>query len=208
MSECPRPGMLPAERLDYSSISRRPALHLPGGARLAVWVIVNVEEWDITQTMPRTVLTPPAGGAPMPDIPNWAWHEYGNRVGFWRLLKAYDDFKIPGVMNINGVAVEAFPEIVQACVDHRLLIEVPFGRLARNQGSIHRKFQIHPMLSPLFGLSTSRRGDLSLRPAETRAIFDPRVEESEFSRIAQLRIAGLQAPFSDIDAQEVLFELG
>lgn len=99
-------------------------------------------------------------------------------------------------------------EIVQACVDHRLLIEVPFGRLARNQGSIHRKFQIHPMLSPLFGLSTSRRGDLSLRPAETRAIFDPRVEESEFSRIAQLRIAGLQAPFSDIDAQEVLFELG
>ena len=74
--------MLPSERLDFSAIRHRPKLALPGGARLAVWVIVNVEEWNPTQAMPRTVLTPPAGGAPMPDIPNWAWHEYGNRVGF------------------------------------------------------------------------------------------------------------------------------
>jgi hypothetical protein len=69
---------------------------------MVVWVIVNVEEWDPTQTMPRTVLTPPAGGAPMPDIPNWAWHEYGNRVGFWRILKVFDEFAIPGVLAING----------------------------------------------------------------------------------------------------------
>jgi hypothetical protein len=64
--------MLPSERLDFSAIGQRPKLALPNGARLAVWVIVNVEEWDPTQAMPRTVLTPPAGGAPMPDIPNWA----------------------------------------------------------------------------------------------------------------------------------------
>ena len=53
----------------------------------------------------------------MPDIPNWCWHEYGNRVGFWRLLQVYDDFKIPGVMNINGVAVEAYPDIVKAAAE-------------------------------------------------------------------------------------------
>src|SRR5713101_9178492 len=108
--------MRPTERLEYSAISQRRPLALPGGARLAVWVIVNVEEWDINETMPRTVLTPPAGGSPMPDIPNWCWHEYGNRVGFWRLLRVYDEFKIPGVMNINGVAVAAYPDIVQAAV--------------------------------------------------------------------------------------------
>ena len=34
----------------------------------------------------------PAGvGAPMPDIPNRAWHEYGNRVGFWRMLEMLDE---------------------------------------------------------------------------------------------------------------------
>ena len=81
---------------------------------MAVWVIVNVEEWDIKQTMPRTVLTPPAGGSPMPDIPNWAWHEYGNRVGFWRMLKVFDDYEIPGVLAINGVALAAYLPIVEA----------------------------------------------------------------------------------------------
>ena len=85
-----RADMLPTERLTYSAIAERPPLKGPGGARTIVWVIVNVEEWDPTETMPRTVLTPPAGGAPMPDIPNWAWHEYGNRVGFWRMLDVFD----------------------------------------------------------------------------------------------------------------------
>ena len=59
--------MLPSERLDYSPIVRRPKLELPGGARLAVWVIVNVEEWDPTQRMPRTVLTPLLTGMPYRD---------------------------------------------------------------------------------------------------------------------------------------------
>ena len=67
--------MLPTDRLPYSPIADRPSLQLPDGARLAVWVIVNVEEWDPRETMPRTVLTPPAGGSPSKDIPNWAWHE-------------------------------------------------------------------------------------------------------------------------------------
>ena len=66
--------------------------------------------------MPRTVLTPPAGGSPMPDIPNWAWHEYGNRVGFWRMLKVFDDFAIPGVLAINGSAIAAYEPIVEAAV--------------------------------------------------------------------------------------------
>ena len=37
--------MLPTGRLAYSAIPERPRLALPGGARMAVWVIVNVEEW-------------------------------------------------------------------------------------------------------------------------------------------------------------------
>jgi allantoinase len=106
--------MLPTDRILYSPISERAALKLPNGARMAVWVIVNVEEWDAKLPMPRTVLTPPAGGSPSPDIPNWAWHEYGNRVGFWRLLKVFDDFKIPGVLAINGSALAAYPPIVEA----------------------------------------------------------------------------------------------
>jgi peptidoglycan/xylan/chitin deacetylase (PgdA/CDA1 family) len=106
--------MRPHERLSYSPITERPRLVLPGGARMVVWVIVNVEEWDIDQPMPRTVLTPPAGGQPSPDIPNWAWHEYGNRVGFWRMLEVFDQFRIPGVLAINGSCFDTYPQIAEA----------------------------------------------------------------------------------------------
>ena len=109
--------MLPTERISYSPISQRPPLRLPGGARMAVWIIVNIEEWNPRETMPRTVLTPPAGGAPMPDIPNWAWHEYGNRVGFWRLLEVFDDNNIPAALAINGSAIQSYEPISRAALD-------------------------------------------------------------------------------------------
>jgi hypothetical protein len=111
--------MLPHDRVAYSPITEREPLKLPDGARMAVWVIVNVEEWDPTQTMPRTVLTPPAGGSPMPDVPNWCWHEYGNRVGFWRFIQVFDEFDIPGVIAINGSAIAAYPAIVRAAVERK-----------------------------------------------------------------------------------------
>jgi allantoinase len=72
---------LPKDRLAYSAIVDRPRLALPDGARVAVWTIVNVEEWSIERPMPRTVLPPPFGQPLLPDLPNWAWHEYGMRVG-------------------------------------------------------------------------------------------------------------------------------
>jgi peptidoglycan/xylan/chitin deacetylase (PgdA/CDA1 family) len=109
--------MKPLERIAYSPITKRPPLKLPGGARMVVWTIVNIEEWDIDQAMPRTVLTPPAGGSPMPDIPNWAWHEYGNRVGFWRFVEALDELEIKAALAINGTAVRAYEPISQAALE-------------------------------------------------------------------------------------------
>jgi peptidoglycan/xylan/chitin deacetylase (PgdA/CDA1 family) len=109
--------MKPLERIAYSPITGRKPLKLPGGARMVVWTIVNVEEWDIDQTMPRTVLTPPAGGSPMPDIPNWAWHEYGNRVGFWRMLEVLDEFEIRAALAINGTAIGRYDAIARAAIE-------------------------------------------------------------------------------------------
>jgi allantoinase len=106
--------MLPMERIPYSPITRRPKLALPDGKRIAVWVLVSIEEWDINSPMPRTVNTPPAGGVPTPDIPNWTWHEYGNRVGFWRLADTLDKFGIKASMAINGVAVKTYAPIAEA----------------------------------------------------------------------------------------------
>jgi len=81
----PNPAIkIPRERLSYSAIVDRPRRKLPGGARVVVWPIVNVEDWDINRPMPRVVIPAHTGIAVLPDIANWGWHEYGMRVGFWR----------------------------------------------------------------------------------------------------------------------------
>jgi len=105
---------LPRERVPYSAIVDRPPLKLPGGARVAVWTIVNVEEWSIERAMPRTVLSPPYGQPLLPDLPNWAWHEYGMRVGFWRFVAAFEKFKVKATLAINGSVIKSYPRVAEA----------------------------------------------------------------------------------------------
>ena len=108
---------LPRERVPYSAIVDRPRLELPGGARLAVWTIVNVEEWSIERPMPRTVLSPPHGQPLLPDLPNWAWHEYGMRVGFWRFLETLNRFDVKATLAINGSVCKSYPRVAQAALE-------------------------------------------------------------------------------------------
>jgi peptidoglycan/xylan/chitin deacetylase (PgdA/CDA1 family) len=108
---------LPRERVPYSAIVDRPPLKLPDGARMVIWTIVNVEDWGIERPMPRTVLPPPMGQPLLPDLPNWAWHEYGMRVGFWRLYDCMRKYGITPTLAINGVVCKTYPRVAQAAKD-------------------------------------------------------------------------------------------
>jgi len=108
---------LPRERFDFSPIAHRRPWKLPKGARIAVWTIVNVEEWDIEKAMARQYLTAPQGVATVPDVPNWAWHEYGMRVGFWRLLDALTRRKIRATTSINAQVCESYEPVARAMLD-------------------------------------------------------------------------------------------
>jgi len=79
-----------------------------------VWTIVNVEEWSIERAMPRTVLPPPLGQPLLPDLPNWAWHEYGMRVGFWRLVEVLQRFNVTPTLAINGSVCRSYTRVAQA----------------------------------------------------------------------------------------------
>ncbi len=106
--------MRPEQRLRYVAAIDRPRLALPGGAALAIWPVVNVEHWLIDDPMPRQVLVAPTGASLQPDLPNWAWHEYGMRVGFWRLLEAFRSRGIRPTLSINGSVCTAYPRIAEA----------------------------------------------------------------------------------------------
>lgn len=101
-------------RTPYRPIHKRPKLALPGDARVAVWTIVNVENWSPAGAMPRTVLPPPMGVPLLPDVPNWAWHEYGMRVGFWRFLETLNARRLKASFAVNGTACELYREACEA----------------------------------------------------------------------------------------------
>ncbi|BAT57845.1 peptidoglycan deacetylase [Variibacter gotjawalensis] len=107
----------PRERLPYSAIVDRPPLQFPEGVRLVVWTIVNLESWDIARPMPRNVLTPPMGQPILPDVPNWAWHEYGMRVGVWRFFDLFAKLGVKASAAVNGQMVEHYPRIAEAIRD-------------------------------------------------------------------------------------------
>lgn len=107
----------PRERIDYSAIVDRPPLHLPDGLRLVVWPIVNLEVWQIERAMARQVLPAPTGQMVTPDIPNWAWHEYGMRVGFWRIKAALDRLGITPTLSVNAAVCEEYQPVATAARD-------------------------------------------------------------------------------------------
>ena len=100
-------------RADFSPIFDREPLKLPGGARVAVWPVINVEEWDINEPMARTVLPTPQGVSVIPDIPNFGWFDYGLRVGFWRMKQVLDNHGIRATVSLNASVCLSYPHLVE-----------------------------------------------------------------------------------------------
>ena len=104
-------------RADYSPIFHRKPLKLPGGARVAVWPVINVEEWDINAPMARAVLPSPQGVSIIPDIANFGWFDYGMRVGFWRFKQVLDSHGIRATVSLNGSVCLSYPQLVRESLD-------------------------------------------------------------------------------------------
>ena len=135
--------MLPRERSEYSAIVDRPPLKLPGGARMIVWTIVNLEVWDISKPMARQVLPAPTGVPLLPDVPNWSWHEYGMRVGVWRFFDLYKKLGIVPTLSINARVCEDYPRVAREAKDAGW----EFMGHAYEQGPIHKEADQKAMIA-------------------------------------------------------------
>jgi peptidoglycan/xylan/chitin deacetylase (PgdA/CDA1 family) len=99
-------------RYPYSPITRRPDYSWPGRKRLAVYIGFNVEHFDFGAGL-GAALGPKS---PEPDILNYSWRDYGNRVGVWRCLELFDSLKLPVGALINTALYDYCPEVVEAHV--------------------------------------------------------------------------------------------
>ena len=106
-------GKLPPDgRFEYSAIHKRPLYRWPGGAGLAVYLGFNMEHFAFGEGMGANI----GPSSPQPDVLNYSWREYGNRVGAWRCLELFDSFSLPSSAIINTALYDHCPELVAACV--------------------------------------------------------------------------------------------
>ncbi|WP_315833513.1 polysaccharide deacetylase family protein [Bradyrhizobium prioriisuperbiae] len=102
--------MLPThDRFPYSAIANRPNFSWPEGRRLAFYVALCVESFAYNCSGLGTPLTPNHGH---PNKFNWSWREYGNRVGGWRLIDLFDEFRLPLTVLLNSACYEHCPELI------------------------------------------------------------------------------------------------
>jgi allantoinase len=99
---------------DYSPITERPALDWPGGARVAVYVGLNVEHFLIDR--PSTSIWPGTADL-VPDALNYGWRDYGSRVGIWRMTESLDRHGVRASVLLNSMAASQYPQIVKAGVE-------------------------------------------------------------------------------------------
>ena len=97
-------------RYDYSAISKRPDYSFPGGRRLAIHLSLNVEHFAFGEGLGNDYGAP----HPQPNTRSYAWRDYGNRVGAWRLLEFANDYELPYALLINTELYDYCPEMVAA----------------------------------------------------------------------------------------------
>ena len=106
----------------WSPIVARPELRWPNGARVALAVIVNLEHWD-WEVPPGTPLPVSPMGGPeglwtgnqpaFPDIGGYGNHEYGNRVGIFRVLSVLDKYGIKPTLALDKAIADNYPFLVK-----------------------------------------------------------------------------------------------
>lgn len=87
--------------------------------------------------------------------------------------------------------------ILDDAVKYGLLLDVPTGRRERNTQTLQYKYQLNPMIVPLFDLPFSRRGSANFTSSELNVIFDPSADESAYNSMQKRIISRLNAPFAD-----------
>jgi len=103
--------MLPSHgRYSYHPWRDRVPYAWPGGAKLAVYLGLNLEHFAFGEGLGAEL----APGGPQPDVLNYAWRDYGNRVGFWRMADIMARHGVRGSVSLNVAMYDYAPALVAA----------------------------------------------------------------------------------------------
>jgi peptidoglycan/xylan/chitin deacetylase (PgdA/CDA1 family) len=104
-------------RVPFQLSSQRQLPAPPPGGRIIVHVVVNIENWRFDHAMPRKLLPAPHGAEAIPDVPNFAWAEYGMRCGMPRLFETLGRRGLPVTCAFNASVIDNYPALAEAVVE-------------------------------------------------------------------------------------------
>lgn len=110
MTDLPTPHLPSHGRYKYRGLKGRPVYDWPNGKRLAVYIGLNLEHFAFGEGLGAEL----APGGPPPDVLNFAWRDYGNRIGAWRLLDLFEELKLPASVLVNSSLYDYCPELIAA----------------------------------------------------------------------------------------------
>jgi len=142
-------------RYAYRPIVDRPDYDWPDGRRLAIYFGVNYEVFDFGGGLGPEL----APAQTDPDVMNYAWRDYGNRVGAWRLFDLFDRLGLRTTALLNADVLDRCPGLAEACRDRGDEIAAHGGTNATAQGSL-----AHPRETQMIADVTERLATLGVRP--------------------------------------------
>jgi peptidoglycan/xylan/chitin deacetylase (PgdA/CDA1 family) len=95
----------------YSPVNRRPALRWPNGARLALWVIPNIEFFSLKRPLAGHPFE--KAGTDVPTVRAWGQRDYGNRIGIFRVMDVLDRYGIRATATVNADICDHHPQILE-----------------------------------------------------------------------------------------------
>jgi peptidoglycan/xylan/chitin deacetylase (PgdA/CDA1 family) len=98
------------DRYDWSMLSERPAVQWPGGKPLAVWINVSLQHFPMNPS--AKLKLPGSMTMPYPDLRHFTLRDYGNRVGIYRFLRAFDAFGSRPSFAINAELALRYPALM------------------------------------------------------------------------------------------------
>ncbi len=93
----------------YSPIVQRHKLVWPKNARVALWVIPNIEVFALDERMP-------VGSGKIPEVPMYSIRDYGVRVGIWRIIEVLEHYNIRGTVALNSEVCDTYPQIIEETI--------------------------------------------------------------------------------------------
>ncbi|WP_312488548.1 polysaccharide deacetylase family protein [Sphingomonas sp.] len=158
-------------RYPFRAITQRPVYDWPGGRRLALYFGVNYEVFDFDGGLGPEL----APSQTEPDVMNYAWRDYGNRVGAWRLFDMFDRLELKTTALLNAEVLDRCPGLAEACRDRGDEIAAHGRTNAKAQGALSatdERAMIDDVTDRLAALGTRPTGWLGPWISESAATPD------------------------------------